>query len=211
MPVVSVAFYSMKATIRRSVDVDQGGRSLQPLHLDWTIGHVRSGALGAGRLRLVRCAVLPDPLAVESQKRLTAASSSSTWHFWIATIGIVLYISAMWVSGILQGPDAARLRLRSASLNIPSSNPSRAMHPFYIDIRAAGRGLFLIRCTPIMAYNLWMTNVDRRSQRSSATAFARCSSSYKAGDEEARQCHSGPDIKSSRTVRSSPSSWVSSR
>jgi cytochrome c oxidase cbb3-type subunit 1 len=25
------------------------------------------------------------------------------WHFWISTIGIVLYISAMWVSGILQG------------------------------------------------------------------------------------------------------------
>jgi cytochrome c oxidase cbb3-type subunit 1 len=76
------------------------------------------------------------------------------WHFWTATLGIVLYISAMWVSGILQG-----LMWRSYTslgfLEYSFIETVEAMHPFYI-IRAAGGALFLIGSL-IMAYNLWMT------------------------------------------------------
>ena len=59
------------------------------------------------------------------------------WHFWIATIGIVLYIAAMWIAGRHAGPDVARLHRRSASSNTPSSRRVEAMYPFYV-IRALG-------------------------------------------------------------------------
>ena len=71
-------------------------------YTDWTIGHVHSGALGwVGLVTLRR--------ASTSWCRGCGSASGSirsalvSWHFWIATIGIVLYITAMWVSGIMQG------------------------------------------------------------------------------------------------------------
>ena len=76
------------------------------------------------------------------------------WHFWIATIGIVLYISAMWVSGILQGL-MWRAYTSLGFLEYSFIESVEAMHPFYI-IRATGGALFLIGAL-IMAYNLWMT------------------------------------------------------
>jgi cbb3-type cytochrome oxidase subunit 1 len=46
------------------------------------------------------------------------------WHFWLATIGIVLYASSMWVSGIMEGPDVARSTTPTASSSTPS--PTRS-------------------------------------------------------------------------------------
>ncbi|MBO6629242.1 MAG: cbb3-type cytochrome c oxidase subunit I, partial [Alphaproteobacteria bacterium] len=76
------------------------------------------------------------------------------WHFWVATLGIVLYITAMWVSGILQG-----LMWRAYDslgfLEYSFVESVEAMHPFYV-IRAMGGGLFLIGAL-IMVYNVYMT------------------------------------------------------
>jgi cytochrome c oxidase cbb3-type subunit 1 len=76
------------------------------------------------------------------------------WHFWTATIGIVLYITAMWVSGIMQG-----LMWRAYDsfgfLEYSFIETVEAMHPFYA-IRALGGLLFVIGAL-IMCYNLWRT------------------------------------------------------
>ena len=76
------------------------------------------------------------------------------WHFWVATVGILLYITAMWVSGITQG-----LMWRAYDglgfLQYSFVESVDAMHPYYV-IRATGGLLFLIGGL-IMAYNLWMT------------------------------------------------------
>ena len=76
------------------------------------------------------------------------------WHFWISTIGIVLYITAMWVSGILQG-----LMWRSYTalgyLEYSFIETVAAMHPFYV-IRALG-GLLFVAGMLLMIYNVWMT------------------------------------------------------
>jgi cytochrome c oxidase cbb3-type subunit 1 len=76
------------------------------------------------------------------------------WHFWIATLGILLYITAMWVSGILQG-----LMWRAYDslgfLEYSFVETVEAMHPFYV-IRALGGILFLAGAL-IMVFNLWMT------------------------------------------------------
>ena len=76
------------------------------------------------------------------------------WHFWVATMGIVLYITSMWVSGIMQG-----LMWRSYDhlgfLQFSFIETVQAMHPFYV-IRAFGGVLFLTGAL-IMVYNLWRT------------------------------------------------------
>lgn len=76
------------------------------------------------------------------------------WHFWISTIGIVLYICAMWVSGIMQGL-MWRAYDQLGFLEYSFIETVEAMHPFYV-IRALGGALFVAGAL-IMAYNLWMT------------------------------------------------------
>ncbi len=150
MLVVSVAFYGM-ATFEGPLMSIKVVNSLSH-YTDWTIGHVHSGALGwVGFVSFgaLYCLIpwLWDRKALYSLKLVN-------WHFWIATIGIVLYISAMWVSGILQGL-MWRAYTSLGFLEYSFIETVEAMHPFYI-IRAAGGALFLIGAL-IMAYNLWMT------------------------------------------------------
>ena len=69
-------------------------------YTDWTIGHVHSGALGwVGYISFGAIYCLVPWL----WNRPLYSLKLVNWHFWISTIGIVLYITAMWVSGILQG------------------------------------------------------------------------------------------------------------
>ena len=75
-------------------------------------------------------------------------------HFWISTIGIVLYIVAMWVAGIMQGL-MWRAYDELGFLQYAFSETVEALHPFYL-IRALGGLLFLIGAL-VMVYNLWRT------------------------------------------------------
>ncbi len=150
MLVVSVAFYGM-ATFEGPLMSIKVVNSLSH-YTDWTIGHVHSGALGW--VGFVSFGALYCLVPWVWNRKGLYSLKLVNWHFWIATIGIVLYISAMWVSGILQG-----LMWRSYTslgfLEYSFIETVEAMHPFYI-IRAAGGSLFLIGAL-IMAYNLWMT------------------------------------------------------
>jgi cytochrome c oxidase cbb3-type subunit 1 len=86
--------------LRRSDDVDQGGQLAQPLHrLDHRPRALRCA--GLGRHDLVRRDLLPGAEAVEPRTAVLAALVN--WHFWLATIGIVLYAAVLWVAGIMQG------------------------------------------------------------------------------------------------------------
>ena len=84
------------------------------------------------------------------------------WHFWISTIGIVLYITSMWVAGIMQGL-MWRAYTGLGFLEYSFVETVQAMHPFYI-IRALGGVLFLVG-TLIMACNLWQDGRIRRPSR----------------------------------------------
>jgi len=150
MLVVSVAFYGM-STFEGPMMSVKVVNSLSH-YTDWTIGHVHSGALGwVGFVSFGALYCLVPWLW--SRKSLYSLRLVN-WHFWIATIGIVLYISAMWVSGILQGL-MWRAYTSLGFLEYSFIESVEAMHPFYI-IRAAGGALFLIGAL-IMTYNLWMT------------------------------------------------------
>ena len=97
--VVSVAFYGM-STLEGPL---MGVRQVNALshYTDWTVGHVHSGALGwVGFITFGAIYYLVPRLW--RRERLYSLQLVE-WHFWIATLGIVLYITAMWVSGIMQG------------------------------------------------------------------------------------------------------------
>jgi cytochrome c oxidase cbb3-type subunit I len=99
MLVLSVAFYGM-STFEGPVMSIKAVNALSH-YTDWTIGHVHSGALGwVGFVSFGAIYCLVPWLW--KRERLYSLSLVE-WHFWIATLGIVLYITSMWVAGIGQG------------------------------------------------------------------------------------------------------------
>ncbi|WP_141342202.1 cytochrome-c oxidase, cbb3-type subunit I [Bradyrhizobium sp. USDA 3458] len=164
MLVVSVAFYGM-ATFEGPTMAIKVVNSLSH-YTDWTVGHVHSGALGW--VGFVSFGALYCLIPWLWNRELYSLKLVN-WHFWIASIGIVLYISAMWVSGILQGL-MWRAYTSLGFLEYSFIESVEAMHPFYI-IRAAGGALFLIGAL-IMAANLWMTvNAQEAGQIQDAQAL----------------------------------------
>jgi cytochrome c oxidase cbb3-type subunit I len=150
MLVVSVAFYGM-STFEGPLMAIKAVNSLSH-YTDWTIGHVHSGALGWVAFVSFGALYHLAPL-MWGRERLYSMVLVG-WHFWTATIGIVLYITAMWVSGIMQG-----LMWRAYDsygfLEYSFIETVEAMHPFYA-IRALGGFLFVVGAL-IMTYNLWRT------------------------------------------------------
>jgi cytochrome c oxidase cbb3-type subunit I len=70
-------------------------------YTDWTIGHVHSGAMGWVGFITFGALYYCSPRC--GGRRAMWSEKLIAWHFWIATLGIVFYITAMWVSGIMQG------------------------------------------------------------------------------------------------------------
>ncbi|HRK63197.1 MAG TPA: cytochrome-c oxidase, cbb3-type subunit I [Terricaulis sp.] len=154
MLVVSVAFYGM-STFEGPVMSIRAVNSLSH-YTDWTIGHVHSGALGwVGFVSFGALYCLTPWLW---KKKRLFSNALVEWHFWLSTIGIVLYITSMWVAGIMQG-----LMWRAYNdfgfLEYSFVESVEAMNPYYI-IRALGGLLFLLGAL-IMAYNLWRTATDK--------------------------------------------------
>jgi cytochrome c oxidase cbb3-type subunit 1 len=121
-------------------------------YTDWTIGHVHAGALGWVAFIVFGAVYYLTPVLWQRERlysvRLVAV------HFWTATIGIVLYICAMWVAGIMQGL-MWRAYDQLGFLQYSFSETVQAMYPFYL-IRALG-GLCFLAGALIMVWNLWKT------------------------------------------------------
>lgn len=148
--VVSLAFYGM-STFEGPLMSIKAVNSLSH-YTDWTVGHVHSGALGWVAYISFGAIYCLVPW-LWNRKELYSLKLVN-WHFWISTLGIVLYISAMWVSGILQGL-MWRAYTSLGFLEYSFIETVAAMHPFYV-IRALGGALFLTGAL-IMVFNLWMT------------------------------------------------------
>ena len=167
MMVISVAFYGMSTFEGPMMSI----KSVNALShfTDWTIGHVHSGALGwVGMISMGAVYFLAPKLW--NRERLYSETLVS-WHFWLATIGIVLYAASMWVSGIMQGLmwreyDAQGFLVYSFAETV------EAMHPYYV-IRALGGALFLTGGL-LMAFNVWKTIKGdiRTGERAAAAAKA---------------------------------------
>ena len=148
--IVSLSFYGM-STFEGPIMSIKTVNALSH-YTDWVIGHVHSGALGWVALMTIGTMyhLIPrlfNRRAMWSVKLIDA-------HFWIATIGVVLYISAMWIAGVMQGL-MWRAFNDDGTLTYSFIESVKATYPFYL-VRLIGGVLFFIGMW-IMAYNVWMT------------------------------------------------------
>ncbi len=155
--IISLAFYGM-STFEGPIMAIKEVNALSH-YTEWTIGHVHSGALGW--VAFISFGAIYHLVPVLWKKKELYSLKLVNMHLWIATIGIVFYISAMWIAGVMQG-----LMWRSYDslgfLEYSFVETVMAMHPFYI-IRALGGALFLGGAL-IMVYNIWKTiMVDEES------------------------------------------------
>ncbi len=121
-------------------------------YTDWTIGHVHSGALGWVAMTTV------GSLYVMIPRLYGRTSMWSTrlidWHFWTTTIGIVLYVAAMWVSGVMQGLMWRAVNA-DGTLTYTFVEALKATYPYYV-VRLIG-GLLVLSGMFIMAWNVRRT------------------------------------------------------
>jgi cytochrome c oxidase cbb3-type subunit 1 len=153
--IVSLSFYGMSTFEGPMMSI----KTVNALshYTDWTVGHVHSGALGWVGLVTMGSMYYLIP-RLYGQKKMYSVPAIEL-HFWIATIGIVLYIAAMWIAGVMQGlmwravnPDG--------SLTYTFVESVKASFPFYV-IRLGGGVLYLSG----MLVMLWNTVMTMRSGR----------------------------------------------
>jgi cytochrome c oxidase cbb3-type subunit 1 len=76
------------------------------------------------------------------------------WHFWVATIGVVLYVASMWIAGVMQGLMWRAVNA-DGTLTYSFVEALAATRPYYL-VRFLG-GAMVLSGMFIMAYNLWRT------------------------------------------------------
>jgi len=162
--IVSLSFYGM-STFEGPMMALKSVNALSH-YTDWTIGHVHSGALGW--VAMVSFGSFYHMVPKLYNTRMYSEKLIFT-HFWLATIGIVLYITAMWTSGIGQG-----LILRAfdsyGNLAYTFVESVSYLHGPYIT-RAIG-GFLFVTGAAIMAYNLYMTAKQGKREAAEAAAAA---------------------------------------
>ena len=121
-------------------------------YTDWTVGHVHAGALGWVALITFGAIYSLVPLLWKRERMYSPGLVEL--HFWLALAGTVIYVFAMWNSGIIQGL-MWRTYNDSGTLAYSFIDSMVAMHPYYV-ARAFGGLLFLIGAV-VGSYNIWMT------------------------------------------------------
>ena len=148
--IVSLSFYGMSTFEGPMMSI----KTVNALshYTDWTVGHVHSGALGwVGFVTIGSLYYLIPRLF--GQKEMYSVKLINA-HFWVATIGVVLYITSMWVSGVMQGLMWSQLNADGTLTHPFIASVSRTM-PYYL-IRFLGGTLYLSGML-IMAYNVYRT------------------------------------------------------
>lgn len=148
--VVAISFYGMSTFEGPMMAI----RSVNALshYTDWGIGHVHSGALGWVAMISIGALYYMIP-RVFGKKEMYSTGLINT-HFWMATIGVVVYIVAMWISGISQGLMWKAVTA-DGSLTYSFAETVEAMHPYYV-MRLIG-GVIYLSGMLVMLYNLIMT------------------------------------------------------
>ncbi len=148
--VTAVGFYGMSTFEGPVMSV----REVNALshYTDWTIGHVHSGSLGW--VAFISFGAIYYLVPVLWKRSGLYSTRLASWHYWIATLGIVLYITSMWVAGIMEGL-MWRAYDASGFLQYSFAESVVAVHPFYV-IRMLG-GVMFLGGALMMVYNLIMT------------------------------------------------------
>jgi len=166
--IMSLAFYAM-STFEGPVMSIKTVNALSH-YTDWTVGHVHSGALGW--VAMVGIGAIYHMMTRVFHVQMWSSSLINA-HFWTATIGTVIYIVAMWVSGIMQGL-MWRAYDEYGTLAYTFAESVEAMHPYYA-MRAIG-GMVFLSGVALMLINVVMTvlqsNAQGRVQQARTTTVA---------------------------------------
>ncbi|QDQ25773.1 cytochrome-c oxidase, cbb3-type subunit I [Chitinimonas arctica] len=127
-------------------------------YTDWTIGHVHSGALGWVAMITIGSIYYMIPRLYGREKMYSIALIDA--HFWIATLGVVLYIAAMWVAGVTQGV-MWRATNPDGTLTYAFIDSVKATGPYYV-VRMIGGAMYLSGMF-LMAYNVARTIMQGRA------------------------------------------------
>ncbi len=121
-------------------------------YTDWTVGHVHSGALGWVAMISIGSiyALLPRLLGTNSMHSVKLIDT----HFWVHTLGVVFYIAAMWIAGVMQGL-MWRATNADGTLTYTFVEALNATYPYYL-ARLFG-GLLVLGGMLLMAWNVLMT------------------------------------------------------
>ncbi len=148
--IVSLSFYGMSTFEGPMMSI----KTVNALshYTDWNIAHVHSGALGwVGFITIGSLYYLLPRLFGRTEmysKKLIEV------HFWVATIGVVLYIASMWIAGVMQGLMWRAVN-QDGTLTYTFIESVKATFPYYV-IRLAGGTLYLGGML-VMAYNVAKT------------------------------------------------------
>ena len=148
--IVSLSFYGMSTFEGPMMSI----KTVNALshYTDWTVGHVHSGALGwVGFISMGSIYYLLPRL---SGKTSMWSTRLIEWHFWVATIGIVLYIASMWIAGVMQGLMWRAVNT-DGTLTYSFVEGVKATYPYYV-IRVTGGALYFIGML-MMAFNTFKT------------------------------------------------------
>ena len=164
--VVSLSFYGMSTFEGPMMSI----KTVNALshYTDWTIGHVHSGALGW--VAMISIGSLYHLFPILFGKERMYSTSLINTHFWMSTIGTVLYIASMWVNGIMQGL-MWRAYNQDGTLTYSFVESVAASYPGYV-VRVLGGAIFFAGML-VMAYNVYMTaRKDVEAQPAPAAASA---------------------------------------
>ena len=165
MMVMAIAFYGM-ATFEGPMMSVKAVNSLSH-YTEWTIGHVHSSALGWNGLITFGAIYYLVP-KLWSRDRLYSMRMVN-WHFWLATIAIVIYAAAFWVAGIQQGLMWREYN-EQGFLVYSFAESIAAMFPYYV-LRIVA-GIFFLGGALLMAYNVTMTIYGREREEAPLSGAA---------------------------------------
>jgi cytochrome c oxidase cbb3-type subunit I len=153
--IVSLSFYGM-STFEGPMMAIKTVNSLSH-YTDWGIAHVHSGALGwVGLISMGSLYYLVPRMFGQTQMYSVKAISL---HFWISTIGIVLYIASMWIAGVMEGLMWRAVNT-DGTLTYSFVETVKATFPFYV-VRLTG-GLLYLSGMLVMAWNVFKTATNGR-------------------------------------------------
>ena len=148
--IVAISFYGMSTFEGPMMSI----KTVNALshNTDWTIGHVHSGGLGwVAYISLgAMYALIPKLFG----KDKVYSTRLIEWHFWVSTIGVVLYVASMWIAGVMQGLMWRAVN-SDGTLTYSFIEALVATKPYYL-VRFLG-GAMVLSGMFIMAYNLWRT------------------------------------------------------
>jgi len=163
--VVSLSFYGMSTFEGPMMSI----KTVNALshYTDWTIGHVHSGALGW--VAMISIGSMYHLIPILFNKERMYSVDLINVHFWMSTIGTVLYIASMWVNGIMQGL-MWRAYNQDGTLTYSFAESVAASYPGYV-VRVLGGGIFFAGML-VMAYNVYMTTRRDVAAQPAAAATA---------------------------------------